>query len=107
MVCEIVQGSRRRQFLSDLGHGRIGRVATRPTDTLEAAIASVEVGGHFAVITVLADVEPHVPVTLNGFHASMVDPTPQTDQSTTSLHRTVCAVTIQKTGNLKPTSVAV
>jgi len=86
MVCKIVQGSRRRQFLSDLGHRRIGRIAPRPADTLQAAVASVEVGGHFAVITVLTNVEPHVPMTLNGIHASMVGPMPGTDQGTTSLH---------------------
>ena len=72
VVGEIVQGPRGGQFLADLGNGRVGGITPRPTDTCQAAVTGIEVGGHFAVIAVLADVEPHVPMALNGIHTSMV-----------------------------------
>lgn len=81
---EIVQGPRRRQFLADLGKGRVGWVSPRPTDTQQAAVTGIEVGGHFAVIAVLADVEPHVPMALNGIHTPMVGGPARIDQGTTS-----------------------
>ena len=68
MVGEIVQGTSRRQLLTDLGHRRVGGIPSRPTNTREAAIAGVEVRGHFAVIPVLDELEPHVPVACCGCH---------------------------------------
>ena len=86
VLSEIVQGPRRRQFLADLGNGRIGWIAPRPTDARQAAVPGIEVGGHFTMIAVLTDVEPHVPMALYGFHTPMVGAPTRTDQSTTSLH---------------------
>jgi hypothetical protein len=72
MVGEVVQGTRRRQLLTDLGHRRIGGVPSRPTNTREAAIAGVEVGDHFAVVVGLEQLEPHVPVACCGCHDPIV-----------------------------------
>lgn len=62
MVGEIVQGTSRRQLLTDLGHRRVGGIPSRPTNTRESAVAGIEMGDHFAVVLRLGELEPHVPV---------------------------------------------
>ena len=84
MVCEIVESSSRRQFLTDLGDRRVGGVPPRPTDTRQTAVTGVEVGDHFTMVAVLADLEPHVPMASCGSHDPIVKGSPRRRQSTTS-----------------------
>lgn len=79
MVREIVESAGGGQLLADLRYRRVGRIAPRPPHTYEAAVACVEMGGHLAVIAVLAQFESHIPMLLSRCHTINSAPSPVRD----------------------------
>jgi len=61
MLRQIVQGSSRSEFLSDLGSRRVGRVSPRATMTRQRPIASIEMDNHVAVVLILSCLEHELP----------------------------------------------